>query len=171
VTDALQLRGGPAWAPDGRSIVSGASLDGDDQLVRITLEGRATPLIKEFAIDPVWSPAGDFVVYSAADIGTEFPLKAATADGRAQRVPPLTLTRGARRLRFLEDGKSLLTLRGDIRHKDLWMVDLATGKQKQLTHLPNDFNIRDFDVSADGKELLLERVEDHSDIVLIDLPR
>lgn len=171
VTDALRMRGAPAWSPDGQSIVSGASVNGADQLVRITLDGRATPVIKDFAIDPVWSPSGDFVVYSAADIGTEFPLKATTADGQPHAIPSLTLTRGARRLRFLDGGRSLLTLRGDIRHKDLWVVDLSSGKETQLTRLPADFNIRDFDVSADGKEILLERVEDHSDIVLIDLPR
>jgi Tol biopolymer transport system component len=171
VTDTLQLRGAPAWSHDGQSIVSGATVNGSAQLVRVALDGRSSALIQEFAIDPVWSPRGDFVVYTAADIGTEFPVKAAAADGRPHPMPALTLTRGARRLRFLEGGRALLTLRGDIRHKDLWVVDLASGKERQLTQLPADFNIRDFDVSADGREILLERVEDHSDIVLIDLPR
>jgi Tol biopolymer transport system component len=170
VSDALQLRGAPAWSPDGRSIASGAIVNGSAQLVQIALDGRTTSLIQEFAIDPVWSPAGDIVVYTAADIGTEFPVKAASADGRPHAMPALTLTRGARRLRFLEGGRALLTLRGDIRHKDLWIVDVASGRERRLTQLPADFNIRDFDVSADGRELLLERVEDHSDIVLIELP-
>jgi Tol biopolymer transport system component len=169
VTDSVALSGVPAWAPDGQSIVSGATINGAPHLVRIALDGRAIPVIREFAIDPVWSPAGNFVVYSSADIGTEFPMKATTADGAAYPVPALTLTRGARRLRFVDQGRSLLTMRGDIRHKDLWVVDVATGKERQLTRLPADFNIRDFDVSADGQELLLERVEDHSDIVLIEL--
>jgi hypothetical protein len=31
------------------------------------------------------------------------------------------------------------------------------------------FNVRDFDVSADGREIVLDRVQEHSDIVLIDL--
>jgi Tol biopolymer transport system component len=170
VTDALQLRGAPAWAHDGESVVSGAMVNGTDQLVRIALDGTMTPVTQEFAIDPVSSPSGDFVVYSAADIGTEFPVKATTLDGRAHSIPALTLTRGARRLRFVDGGRSLLTMRGDIRHKDLWVVDLATGKDRQMTQLPADFIIRDFDVSGDGSEILLERVEDHSDIVLIELP-
>ena len=171
VTDAVTLRGSPAWAPDGQSLVSGATINGASHLVRIPLDGGPVSITQDVAIDPVWSPRGDFIVYSAADIGTEFPVKASTADGRPHPLPSLTLTRGARRLRFLEGGGALLMMRGDIRHKDLWVVDLATDKERQLTHLPADFNIRDFDVSADGREILFERVQDHSDIVLIDLER
>ena len=170
VTDALALRGAPAWAPDGRSIVSGATMNGAAHLVRVELDGRTVSVIPGFAVDPVWSPGGGFIVYTAADIGTEFPVNASTATGQPHAIPKLTLTRGARRLRFSSDGRSLLTMRGDIRHKDVWVVDLATGKERQLTHLPADFNIRDFDLSADGSEILLEREQDHSDIVLIELP-
>ena len=171
VTDAVTLRGSPAWAPDGQALVSGATINGASHLVRIPLAGDPVSITQDVAIDPAWSPRGDFIVYSAADIGTEFPVKASTADGRPHPLPSVTLTRGARRLRFLDGGRALLMMRGDIRHKDLWVVDLATGKERQLTHLPADFNIRDFDVSADGREILLERVQDHSDIVLIDLER
>jgi Tol biopolymer transport system component len=171
ITDALQLRGAPAWAPDGKSIVSGATMNGAAHLVRIPLDGGPVSVTQDFAIDPVYSPRGDFIAYSAADIGTEFPVKATSADGRPHPLPALQLTRGARRLHFLDGGRALLMMRGDIRHKDLWIVDLATGKERQLTHLPADFNIRDFDVSTDGREILLERVQDHSDIVLIDLER
>ena len=170
VSESRQLLGAPAWAPDGQSIASGASVDGSPQLMRIRLDGTAVPLLREFAIDPVWSPAGDFVVYSAADIGTEFPIKAANAAGSAYPVPNLTLTRGARRLRFFQGRRELLIMRGDLRHKDIWLIDLQSGKERQLTWLPSDFNIRDFDVAPDGRELLVERVQEHSDVVLIDLP-
>jgi hypothetical protein len=36
--------------------------------------------------------------------------------------------------------------------------------------LPADFDIRDFDISEDGREVALERVRERSDIVLLDLP-
>ena len=62
----------------------------------------------------------------------------------------------------------MLLLR-DIEHKNLWAVDLDTGAERQLTNLPTDFNVRDFDVSADGRELVLERVQNRSDVVLIEL--
>lgn len=76
-------------------------------------------------VDSVWSPGGDFFVYSGADIGTTFSLKASTADAVPRAIPSLTLTRGARRLRFLP-GNSLVVMRGGIQHKDLWSIELDT---------------------------------------------
>jgi hypothetical protein len=38
-----------------------------------------------------------------------------------------------------------------------------------LTNLAPDFNVRDFDVSPDGREIVLERVQERSDVVLVDL--
>jgi hypothetical protein len=81
------------------------------------------------------------------------------------------LTRGARHLAFLPGGRALVVLRGDIQHKDLWLIDLDTGSERQLTHLPSDFDIHDFDISPDGHEVVLEREQDRSDVVLLDLPR
>jgi Tol biopolymer transport system component len=62
-------------------------------------------------------------------------------------------------------------LRGEIQHKNLWLVDLATGAERQLTNLPADFDIRDFDISPDGRDVVLERSQERSDVVLMDLPR
>ena len=84
-------------------------------------------------------------------------------------MPDLTLTRGARRLRFLDGSDSLVVMRGSIQHKDLWLINLKTGTERQLTELPPDFTLRDFDVSPDGREIVLERVQDDSDVVLLEL--
>jgi Tol biopolymer transport system component len=171
VTGSLELRGAPAWSPDGRSIVSGVNVGGIPHLFRIPLEGAPVPFVREYAVDPVWSPRGDFLVYSGADVGTTFPLKAVNADAGHHAIPRLTLTRGARRLRFLPGRPALLVMRGEIQHKNLWLIDLDTGSERQLTDLSPAFNIRDFDVSADGREIVVERVQEQSDIVLIELGR
>ena len=171
VTESLDLHGAPAWTPDGQSITSAATVDGTPHLFRIALDGTAVPLVQEYAVDPVWSPDGDFLVYSGADIGTTFPVKAVTAAAKPYAIPNLTLTRGARRLRFLHGRRALILMRGEIQHKDLWLIDLETGAERQLTKLPPDFNVRDFDVSPDGREIVLERVQEQADIVLIDLAR
>jgi hypothetical protein len=40
-----------------------------------------------------------------------------------------------------------------------------------LTKFPPDFDIRDFDISPDGSEVVLERVEERSDVAVLDLLR
>jgi Tol biopolymer transport system component len=96
-------------------------------------------------------------------------VKAVTATTRPYLIPHLTLTRGARRLCFFHGRRALVIMRGEIQHKNLWLVDLETGAERQLTNLAPNFNVQDFDVSPDGREMVLERVQEHSDVVLIDL--
>ena len=172
VTDSLNLQGAPAWAPDGQSILSAADDHGVPHLFRVPLDGRPPVLfVGEYAVDPAWTPDGRFVVYSGPDIGTTFSVKAVTAEAAAHPLPNLTLTRGARHLTFLNGGRALVFLRGEIQHKDLWLIDLETGAERPLTNLPPDFEIRAFDISPDGREVVLERVQEHSDVTLMDLPR
>ena len=64
----------------------------------------------------------------------------------------------------------LALLRGEIQHKNLWLVDLDTGIERQVTNFAPDFEIRDFDISPDGREIVVERAQEDSDIVLLDLP-
>ena len=171
VSETLQLRGAPAWAPDGKSIVSAAEDKGIPHLFRIPIEGgAATPFIGTYSVDPTWSPDGQFVIFSGPDIGTKFAVKAATADSAAHPMPELVLTRGARHLALLPGGRKLVFLQGEIQHKNLWMVDLETGAMQQLTHMPAEFDVRDFDLSADGSEAILERAQARSDVVVIDRP-
>jgi Tol biopolymer transport system component len=172
VTDSLDLQGAPAWVPDGQSIISAASDHGVPHLFRVPVDGRApASLVQEYSVDPAWAPDGRFLIYSGPDIGTTFSVKAVTAEAVAHPLPSLTLTRGARHLAFLSGGRALVLLRGEIQHKNLWFIDLARGAERQLTNFTPDFDIRDFDISPDGREVVLERVQEHSDIVLLDLPR
>ena len=60
-------------------------------------------------------------------------------------------------------------LRGDMQHKNLWLKDLETGSERQLTNFTPEFNIGDFDISPDGHDVVLERVQERSDLVLLDL--
>jgi len=171
IADSLELQGSPAWTPDGRSITSAANDRGVPHLFQVSVDGGpAAAFLRDYSLDPAWQPSGRFVVYSGPDIGTTFSVKAVTPEGVTHPLPSLTnLTRGARHLKFLSGGRGLAFLRGSIEHKDLWLMDPETGAERQLTRLPDDFDIRDFDISPNGREVVLERVQERSDIVLLDL--
>jgi Tol biopolymer transport system component len=169
LADSLDLRGAPTWAPDGHSITVAADDHGEPRLFRVPLDGRPpSRLLREYSVDPAWAPDGRFVVYSGREVGTTFSIKAARTDGGEHPLPALTLTRGARRLTLMP-GPALVHLRGEIQHKDLWLLNLDTGAERRLTSLAPEFEIADFDVSPDGRELVLERVQEDADIVLLDL--
>lgn len=170
LTDALALSGSPAWTPDGRSITTAIEESGTPKLVNVPLDGSApAPLVQEYSTDPSWSPDGRAVVYSGADIGTTFPIKSASGDGAATILPLLTETRGARHLAFLRGTRTLVLLRGAIDHKNLWLVDLETRRERPLTNVGADFVITDFDISPDGGEVVLERAQQRSNIALLSI--
>jgi Tol biopolymer transport system component len=172
VSDSLELQGGPAWSPDGQSITTAAVDHGIPHLFRVPVNGGSpVPFVNEYSVDPAWAPDGHFVVYSGPDIGTTFSVKAVATEAAGHPLPSLTLTRGARHLVFLPGGRGLVVLRGDLQHKNLWLIDLQTGAERQLTNLASDFAIHDFDISPDGREIVLERVQERSDVVLLDLSK
>lgn len=172
VNSSLDLTGTPAWEPDGRAITVSALTEGTPRLFRVPLDGgTVTPLGGEHAVEPVWSPGGNVAVYSGPDVGTTFPVKALNRDGSAYPLADLTLTRGSRRLAFMPEGRTLLFLRGDIEHKNIWTRDLESGAERQLTNFGPDISIRDFDISPDGRELIVEQARERSDVVLIEVHR
>jgi WD40 repeat protein len=171
VTSSLELQGAPVWAPDSQSITIASIVDGTPRLFNVPLDqGAPASLVSEHSTDAAWSHDGTILVYSGPDVGTTFPVKAVTATGEASSLRALTLTRGARHVAFLPGGRTLGVLRGEVSHKNLWLIDMATGAERQLTDFGPDFRVRDFDISPDGGEIVVEQVQEHSDLVLIELP-
>jgi dipeptidyl aminopeptidase/acylaminoacyl peptidase len=174
VADELEVRGAPAWSPDGEWIAIAALRNGEPRLFKVPASGDAPPIAlgDDYALDPVWSPSGRFLVYTGRDVGTVLTVKAVNADGTPHALPELFLNRGSRRLDFLggDDG-TLVILKGALSHKEFWAIDLESGVERALTELGPDAMIGDFDVSHDGHTLVFDRVREESDIVRIDLAR
>jgi Tol biopolymer transport system component len=165
----LEVRGMPTWAPDGTALAVAVSEAGGLRLYRVQLEGgEPTALGSGYAINPQWSPDGRFIVYADADVGPDFVLKAVDVRGRPHALPPISLPRGAKRVAMLPGAHALVVLEGGMRHTNFWRVDLDTGERRQLTNFGSEYTIRDFDVSADGREIVFDRRRDNSDIVLIE---
>jgi Tol biopolymer transport system component len=165
----LDVRGAPAWSPDGKWLAIGAMQNGKPRLFKIPVaEGAPEPVGNQHGIDPAWSPSGRFIVFSGEDVGTNLSVHAVNIDGTPHSLPALVLSRGSRRIDFLDENH-LVVLKGDLSHKDLWTIDLRSGEERPLTNLGPGPMIGDFDVSADGRELVFDRARDESDIVLMDL--
>ena len=165
-----EVRGAPAWSPDGDAITVALDTGSEPRVHTLGIDGpSAEPLVDGYSINPLWSSDGRLLVYADADTGPEFPLKAVGGDGSQVDLPEIRLPRGSRRAVFVPGRRALIVLRGEMRHTNFWHVDLDTGEQRQLTDFGPEFTIRDFDVSADGREIVFDRRREDSDLALIEL--
>jgi Tol biopolymer transport system component len=121
--------------------------------------------------NPVWAPNGTFILYSGAGRARSVPIEAVTPDGESYPFPALSVDRVGDSYRFLPGGNELVVKLGGFRHQDFWLLDLATGQRRQLTSLRPGASLHRFDVSPDGQQILFERVQENSSIVLIELPQ
>ena len=61
-------------------------------------------------------------------------------------------------------------LKGEARDRNFSVVDLRTGQERALTDFGGTYAIQDFDVSADGREIVFDSVAEASDVILIEVP-
>jgi Tol biopolymer transport system component len=171
LSGALEIRGAPAWVPDGKALTVAAMNGKGRRLFRIPVDGSAPAMIFDRdAINPLWSSDGRLLVYADIGVGPTYELKVANADGTPRQAAAITLPRGSRRSSFVPGKHALVVLQGEMTHLNFWYVDLDTGQQRQLTDFGREFTIGDFDVTADA-EIVFDRRRDNSDIALIELPR
>jgi Tol biopolymer transport system component len=171
VAQQLDVRGAPAWSPDGKWLAIAALQGAEPHLFKIPdNDAPAIALTDDYALDPVWSPSGRFLVYTGEDVGTMFEVRAVGAGGEPHALPKLSLTRGSRRLAFLgADDSTLVILEGAQARKEFWAIDLRSGARRALTNLGPGPVIGDFDVAADGRSIVFDRSREESDLTLIEL--
>jgi len=128
-------------------------------------------LVAGEALNPVWSPDGNLIVYAGTNVRTFAPLLAVRPDGTSVKLPEITLRRLGERVRFSPDGKSLIYIGGLLTSQDFWLLDLASMKSRPLTKLQNRATMRTFDVTSDGKQIVFDRLRENSQVVMIDLPK
>ena len=170
LAESLDVRGAASWSPDGKWIAITAKQGLGTRVFKVPANGGApVRLIDSVASNPVWSPDGKIVLYSGPPRARSVPLKAVTPDGKSFPLPSLVVDRVGDSYRFLPNGNTLVLKQGGFRRQDFWLLDLSTGKRRQLTTLAPGESLQRFDVSPDGKQIVFERVRENSDVVLIEL--
>jgi len=172
LTDAVDVRGGASWSPDGKWIVTGGNDAKGPGLFKIPVGGGGVVrLLAGIALNPVWSPDGTLIVYTGVSVGGYSPLLAMRPDGAPVELPAIRARVDGERHRFLPGGKGLVYMQGPFFAQDFWLLDLAAKTTRQLTRLTNSSAMRTFDITPDGKQIVFDRLRENSDIVLIDLPK
>jgi hypothetical protein len=168
--ESIDIKGAADWSRDGQWIVTGGSDAHGPGVFKIPVNGgMPVRLTTGLASNPMWSPAGNLIVYTGRAVGFFAPLLAVRPDGTPVKPPSIEVLREGVRVRFLPDGSGLVYLQGLPSAQNLWMLDLATMNTKELTHLNNAGIIRAFDIGPSGN-IVFDRVRDNSHAVLIDLP-
>jgi hypothetical protein len=171
---ALNVRSAVSWSPDGKMVAAAATLEEGTRVFLIPVDGGGpTRLLNTASYNPVWSPDGQFLVYSEPVSGSNMVVKAITRTGSAVAMPSVVVpyTR-ATPYRFVPGRRILVFLKDtSFRDRNFYWMDLETGGERQLTDLKPGTLIQSFDVSLDGQQIIFDRQKENADVVLLELAR
>src|SRR5438094_252887 len=159
----------PNWSPDGQWVYYDVLASGSSTLWRVRADGRdPMSLTNRYSRGPTVSPDGFSIGciywddqaaslrYAVIPSGGGAPIKLfGNPDPNHQRRP-----------RWTSDNQGLLYVDTRDGASNVWLQALKTTEPKPITSFESD-QIFDFDLSPDGKQLVITRGTTVSDVVLI----
>jgi Tol biopolymer transport system component len=156
-----------SFSPDGKWIVF-ANIEGEGEqgMWKIPISGGDPILLtRGMVYDPVVSPDGKAIAYIYWD-------EKAASSGRVAIMafeggpPTRILNIPAEGLAWTAEGRSLLFAKTENGVSNLWIQPLAGGPSRQITHFDIG-SVNGFDLSKDGKQLVMDRYTETNHVVLI----
>jgi len=171
IAPTLDVTDAPSWSPDGKSIAVVANEVKANPLFKVPVDGGPpVRLVEGFVSNPVWSPDGSFILYSETKGSATAQLAGVTPDKKPVPLPEIWVLNYGNRYEFLPGGREIIVMLGEMWHQNFWLLELSTGRLRQLTNLGPGYDMNTFDISTDSKQILFDRSHENSDVVLIDLP-
>jgi Tol biopolymer transport system component len=160
--DLLQV-GDPEFTVDGKWVVYG-KWGPEWGIWKVPIEGGQPVQVNHtpYAAFPAASPDGKMLAYTFVDESKSqvavMPLDGGGAEKHFDIVTEA--------LRWSPDGRSLLYVNTDSGVSNIWSQPVAGGLPTQLTHFTSNL-IDSFDLSRDGKQIVMTRGPFSRDVVLI----
>ena len=157
----------PDCAPDGKTVVYGNALG--ETFYRLPIEG-GTP--QEIAVEGQEgppqlriSPDGNWIAYMYLKSNSPRQLAVMPASGGAP-THLFPLPEGTNAFRWSPDGKGVQFVLAHNGAANIWEQPVAGGSRRQITNFSSGL-IFDFSWSRDGKDLLLAKGENDTDVILL----
>ena len=164
------LRGGP-FSPDGRSLLYTYRKDGSFQIFSIDLTNRQERQLTFSAADkydPIWSPDGQWAVYSSNRGGPCCQIWKSSAGGGEEQQ----LTNGFDRIRHLSFSPDGHWLYFQPNHLNIYRMPFSGGPKQQVTKFSEaGLFLEEPTLSPDGKWLAYGRNNGGSSLWLLELGR
>jgi hypothetical protein len=111
------------------------------------------------------------IVYTGEQVSAFSAMKAVDPEGNPIDLPDIDVMAGGERYRFTPDGSALIFMQGRESAQDFERLDLATMERIVLTRFESPAAMRTFDITPDGGQIVFDRLDLASDVVLIELAR
>jgi Tol biopolymer transport system component/predicted Ser/Thr protein kinase len=173
--NAIQLTNSPLdslWfgsldcTPDGKWVVY-SKFGADTGIWKVPIKGGEPERLNNTheALNPSVSLDGKMLAYSYRD-WTVTPINGVAVMWLDGITPPKRFDISSDAVRWTPDSRSLLYVKNEGNVSNLWSQPISGEPPKQITHF-NSTLIRSFDLSSDGKQLVMDRGTANRDVVLI----
>lgn len=156
--------GAPDCTPDGKWVIYMKS-GSDAGLWKVPIEGGDPVRVNNtdgalfFAVSPDGKMIANDYDAKSGNQGVEVTPLEGSAPAKRFDIPRGTI-------RWSPDGRSILYIKNEGGVSNIWSQPISGGPAKQVTHF-NNLLIFSFDVSRDGKQLVMNRGTSNRDVVLI----